>query len=305
MTPDIRTSLVLCNLCGSDHFKTLFSARDRLYGLEGRFQYVRCDDCGLVYMNPQVIPDCISNIYPENYAPHLVHSSGADKGSGRPHLPKTILDTLTTDSNVLDVGCGNGDFLHQLQQHRPCRVSGLDISESASLLAKERYGIDVFCGDIISAPYKKKSFDLISLRSVIEHVPDPKMAMEKAFTLCKPSGLVFIKTPNCDSFGAKLFKDKWYPVDCPRHLYLFSPSTITALLEKCGFEVLKVQHKKSHAEWLGTMQYVFYGNNYRPETKNKFRRSSLAKLLVLPLLHLSVWLKQADIMTVIARRKKP
>ena len=106
MTPDIRTSLVLCNLCGCHHFKTLFSARDRLYGLEGRFQYVRCDDCGLVYMNPQVIPDCISNIYPENYAPHLVHSSGPDKGSGRPHLPKTILDTLTPDSNVLDVGCG-------------------------------------------------------------------------------------------------------------------------------------------------------------------------------------------------------
>ena len=52
------------------------------------------------------------------------------------------------------------------------------------------------------------------------------------------------------------------------------------------------------------MQYVFYGKNFRPETKNKFRRSSLAKLLVLPLLHLSVWLKQADIMTVIARRKK-
>jgi len=305
MTPDIRTSLVLCNLCGSDHVKILFSAIDRLYGLEGRFQYVRCDDCGLVYMNPQVIPDCISHIYPENYAPHQAYSSESDKGSQRPHLPKTILDTLTPDSRVLDVGCGNGDFLRLLQQHYRCRVNGLDISENAARLAKKQYGIDVFWGDILSAPYEKKSFDLITLRSVIEHISDPKGAMEKAFTLCKPSGLLFIKTPNYDSFGAKLFKDKWYPLDCPRHLYLFSPSTISALLEKCGFEVLKVQHKKSRAEWLGTMQYVFYGDNYHPATKNKLRRSSLARLLVLPLLYLSVWLKQADIMTVIARRKKP
>jgi 2-polyprenyl-3-methyl-5-hydroxy-6-metoxy-1,4-benzoquinol methylase len=255
-------------------------------------------------MNPQVIPDCISNIYPENYAQHQVYSSGPDKGSQRPHLPKSILDTLTPDSSVLDVGCGNGDFLRQLQQHHHCRVNGLEISENAVLLAKKQYGIDVFHGDIFSAPYKKESFDLVTLRSVIEHVPDPKGAMEKAFTLCKPSGLLFIKTPNCDSIGATLFKDKWYPVECPRHLYLFSPPTISALLEKCGFEVLKVQHKKSCAEWLGTMQYVFYGDNYHPATKNKLRRSSLAKLFVLPLLHLSVWLKQGDIMTVIARRKK-
>jgi 2-polyprenyl-3-methyl-5-hydroxy-6-metoxy-1,4-benzoquinol methylase len=300
MTPDIRTSLVLCNLCGSAHFKTLFSARDRLYGLEGRFQYVRCDDCGLVYMNPQVIPDCISQIYPENYAQH--HSSGPDRGSRRPHLPKIILNSLTPDSRVLDIGCSNGDFLHQLQQHRRCRVNGLEISENAVLLAKKQYGIDVFHGDIFSAPYEKKSFDLITLRSVIEHISNPKGAMEKAFTLCKPSGLLFIKTPNYDSFGAKLFKDKWYPVECPRHLYLFSPSTISALLEKCGFEVLKVQHRKSPAEWLGTLQYVFYGNNFRPETKNKFRRSSLARSFVSPIAHLAALLKKADIMAVLARR---
>ena len=93
------------------HFKTLFSARDRLHGLQGRFQYVRCDDCGLVYMNPQVIPDCISNLYPENYAQHQEYSSGSDKGSQRPHLPKIILNSLTPDSRILDVGCGNGDFL--------------------------------------------------------------------------------------------------------------------------------------------------------------------------------------------------
>ena len=136
MTPDIRTSLVLCNLCGSASAKPLFSAIDRLYGLKGRFQYVRCDNCGLVYMNPQVTPDCISQIYPENYAQHQAYSSGPDKGSQRPHLPKTILGTLTPDSNVLDVGCGNGDFLRQLQQHCRCRVNGLDISENAALLTK-------------------------------------------------------------------------------------------------------------------------------------------------------------------------
>jgi len=59
--------------------KPMFSADRRLYGLKGRFQYVRCDNCGLVYMNPQVIPDCISQIYPENYAQHQAYSSGPDK----------------------------------------------------------------------------------------------------------------------------------------------------------------------------------------------------------------------------------
>jgi ubiquinone/menaquinone biosynthesis C-methylase UbiE len=279
-------------------------ATDRLHGFEGRFQYVRCEDCGLVYMNPQISPECISQFYPADYAPHQVSSSAQNKITPKPDLPGMILDTLNPQSRVLDVGCGNGDFLHQLQKLCSCRVSGVDISENAASRAREQYGLEVFTGDILSAPLEDNTFDLVTARSCIEHIPDPATALKKAYALCKPSGRLFIKTPNSESFAAKFFKDKWYHLDCPRHLYIFSPSTIKALLERCGFEVVKVSYETSSKGWLGSLQYVFYGNNYQPRTKNKLRRSSLARLFVSPISHLSAWLKQADTMMVMARRKK-
>jgi len=304
MTQKIQTSPVLCNVCGSYHLRPLWTAVDRLHGVEGRFQYVQCADCGLVYMNPQITPACISQFYPADYAPHQAHSAASDRMTPKPNLPKMVLDTLDYQSRVLDVGCGNGSFLHQLRQFCRCRVNGVDISENAVLCARKQYGFEVFKGQIFTAPFEDNTFDLITAWSCIEHMSNPTEAMKKAAALCKPAGWLFIKTPNYDSFAAKLFKDKWYHLDCPRHLYIFSPSTITTLLEKCGFEVIKVCHEASSKGWMGSLQYVFYGNNYCPKTKNKLRHSSLAKSFVSLLPRLSAWLKRADIIIVIARRKK-
>jgi len=304
VTQNIQTHLVTCNVCGNAAAKPRWMAIDRLHGFAGQFQYVQCADCGLVYMNPQIVPECVSRFYPADYAPHQAGSSAQDRIAPKPDLPRMILDTLNSQSRVLDVGCGNGDFLYQLQKFFSCRVSGVDISENAVLCAEKQYGLDVFQGDILSAPFEANTFDLITARSCIEHIPDPAGVLKKVFALCKPSGWLFIKTPNFDSFAAKLFKDKWYHLDCPRHLYIFSPSNITALLEKCGFEVVKISYETSSKGWLGSLQYVFYGDNYRPPTKNRIRRSALAKLFVSPISHLSAWLKKADTMMVTARRKK-
>jgi SAM-dependent methyltransferase len=162
----------------------------------------------------------------------------------------------------------------------------------------------VFRGEITAAPFEEKSFDLITAFHCIEHLPNPAEAMKKTLALCKPSGWLFIKTPNYDSFAAKLFKDKWYGLDCPRHLYIFSPSTISTLLEKCGFEVVKIDYETASKGWLGSLQYVFFGDNYRPRIKNRIRRSTLVRAIVSPLSHLSAWLKKGDTMMITARRSK-
>ncbi|MGB7581908.1 MAG: class I SAM-dependent methyltransferase [Sedimentisphaerales bacterium] len=304
MTQNIRTIPVLCNICQRDNATPLWMAIDRLHGFEGKFQYVQCKGCGLVYMNPQIAPERISQFYPDDYAPHQAGSASTGKNVHKPDLPRMILDTLNSQSSVLDIGCGNGEFLNRVRQFCRCRVSGVDTSENAVLCAKKQCGLDVFRGEITAAPFEEKSFDLITAWSCIEHMNNPAQAVKKIFALCKPGGFLFIKTPNYDSFAAKLFKDKWYHLDCPRHLYIFSPAAITALLEKSGFEAVNVYHKPSSKGWLGSLQYVFYGDNYHPTTKNKLRRSALAKAFVSPLSRLSAWLKKADTMMITARRKK-
>jgi len=303
MTNNIRTIPVLCNVCGSDKADTLWFATDRLHGFGGSFQYVRCKNCGLVYMNPRLSADSIGQFYPDDYAPHQVVSSPADVKTPPAGLPRVILDSLNARSRVLDIGCGTGDFLNHLRKFCGCRVDGVDISEKAVLIAKQQYGIDVFRGDIQSALFEHNWFDLITAWSCIEHTHDPAQVLHKAFTLCRQSGWLFIKTPNFESLSAKLFKDRWYHLDCPRHLYIFSPSNLTMLLEKSGFEVVKIGFETSSKGWLGSLQYVFYGDNVNPRTKNKLKRSSLARLFISPVSHLAALLKRGDVITIAARRK--
>ena len=303
MINNVVKILVACNVCGCDLSKPLFLATDRLHGFDGEFQYVRCLDCGLIYMNPQIAPECTAQFYPDDYAPHQDGAATREKNT-KWVLPKAILESLNPESKVLDVGCGNGDFLNKLRQYCHCSVYGLDFSRNAVDSARRQFGIEVFHGDFLAAPYKPQIFDLISLWSCIEHLNNPAAAVQKAYSLCKPGGWIFIKTPNHKSLAAKCFKDKWYHLDCPRHLFIFSPSTIKMLLKKCGFEKVKIGYDLSSKGWLGSLQYVFYGDNYTDKTKNKIRRSSFAKMLVSPVSHTAAFLKYGDTMVVTARKIK-
>lgn len=74
----VRTREVICDLCGSSNRKFLFDARDRLHGFEGTFSYVRCSECGLVYMSPRVLPDDVGEFYPPDYGPHQAKRDKTD-----------------------------------------------------------------------------------------------------------------------------------------------------------------------------------------------------------------------------------
>jgi hypothetical protein len=58
----------------------------------------------------------------------------------------------------------------------------------------------------------------------------------------KKGGIVLITVPNLDSVGSKLFKQSWYAMDVPRHLYHFTPSTLENMVINCGFKIVKIRH---------------------------------------------------------------
>ena len=143
MTQGIKTSPALCNVCGGDNARPLWTAIDRLHGFEGQFQYVQCADCGMVYMNPQIAPECISQFYPDDYAPHQAGSTSTSKNVHKPDLPGMILDSLNHQSRVLDVGCGNGEFLDRVRQFCHCRSMGSIPLEMPSSVQKN--GMALMC----------------------------------------------------------------------------------------------------------------------------------------------------------------
>ncbi len=318
----IRTQKVPCNLCSSTESTFLFDARDRLHGIGDIFTYVRCRECGLVYMNPQVVPEDIEKLYPADYAPHTTTGKKTGsrirslqnkimkipvigrllKGVTNVKIADTIYRSLNQQSRILDVGCGAGAFLNSLRTDKGCEVYGVDISEAALREAKSSFGLDIFKGTITEAPFPEAHFDIITAWWYLEHISDPQTTIAKISSLLKQNGHCIIGVPNYESFNARHFKAKWYHLDCPRHLCIWTPLAITRLLENHGLAVTKIIYDKTPWGLLGSLQYLLYGDNLNPKYRNRLRKSFLLWILLLPWTILMSLLKKSDIIVVYARK---
>ncbi|MEN6427792.1 MAG: class I SAM-dependent methyltransferase [Phycisphaerales bacterium] len=318
----ITTQETPCGLCGSADAEVLFDAVDRLHDVQGSFRYVRCRQCGLVYMNPQVTPECIGLLYPPEYAPHADGAKAARKGlrslrerlseipfvgpmfraATDPRALGPVLRELGAGKRLLDVGCGNGSFLNAMRRRTGCEVQGVDLSPAAVEQARRLYGLDVFQGMVAQAPFGEGAFDVVTAWWYLEHVPDPQVCVGKMAKLLKDGGLCVIGVPNFDSCWARAFRDKWYHLDCPRHLCIWTPGAIRRLLADHGLSVTAISYDRTPWGLLGSLQYYLYGDNRNPAHRNRIRHSALLWLLGLPLTLLISLLHRSDIMTVVAKK---
>jgi len=279
--------------------------------------------CGLVYMNPQVVPEDIERLYPSDYAPHSTAAKGAAAviRSSYNRLMKApvisqfirwvtnvkitndVYRQLDENSRILDVGCGAGAFLNRVKAEKGCKVYGVDISEAAVETAKNSFGLDIFKGTIAEAPFKDGSFDVITAWWYLEHVPDPHATAAKISSLLKNDGFCIIGVPNYESFNAKVFKDKWYHLDCPRHLCIWTPSSMKRLLEQHNLTVIKIIYDKTPWGLRGSLQYLLFDDNINPKYRNRIRQSLLLWMLLLPWTILVSLLKKSDIIVVHAKKR--
>jgi SAM-dependent methyltransferase len=161
---------------------------------------------------------------------------------------------------ALDIGCGNGAFLGLLARYG-WSVTGVDVSEAASRSAAER-GIEVFAGELEDAGLEARSFDYIRMSHSIEHVGDPVRTIGTISDLLRPGGLAYLETPNVASPMARWCGQDWFPLESPRHLWLFDPTTMRRALESNGLEVTKVSTRRFGSRPLSAMTWE---STYRRE----------------------------------------
>ena len=127
-------------------------------------------------------------------------------------------------SHVLDVGCNSGEFLKLLTEGKRCTAVGVDVSEPALELARQK-GLDVVCADADSLPFPDKTFDVVILREVLVHLLDPVKALKEIARVLKPSGFLLGSAPH-----ANLEKNVWDDKR-PHHRY-FDETSLMAVLDK-------------------------------------------------------------------------
>jgi len=146
--------------------------------------------------------------------------------------------------------------------------------------------------------YRKEQFDIIHLGNVIEHLGDPKKALIKIHSLLKPGGEIIIITPNFDSLSAMVFRNYWYALDSPRHLFLFSPKTIFRLLSETGFSVLGINSSPDVRVTIKSINYLFD----RKDMRINFIIWHLLWLVFKPIGNLASLFNKTSTMTIRAKK---
>lgn len=145
---------------------------------------------------------------------------------------KNIFD-LEKGGKVLDVGCGQGDFL--MLFNSKWKKYGMEISEFAKRNAEKR-------GIITKFDIKDDFFDIIIFRGTIQHIPDPIARIgESYYWLKNNGGIVFLATPNTNSPYYKLF-NTLPMLDESRNFLLPSDIMLSQILKNFGFKISEIKY---------------------------------------------------------------
>lgn len=159
-----------------------------------------------------------------------------------------ILENLKNESNlkILDIGCNKGDLGYYLRQKNNV-VYGIDISKEAISIAS-KYLNKTWVVDIErdSIPINERDFDVIIFGDVLEHLYNPKAAIEKYLPYLKSNGKIIISVPNIANFEKRVglllgrFEYTNEGLLDFSHIRFFTLKTIKKLICDVGLKIMKI-----------------------------------------------------------------
>jgi 2-polyprenyl-3-methyl-5-hydroxy-6-metoxy-1,4-benzoquinol methylase len=236
---------VACLACRGRSASFFIAAEDDLTGRPGRFTFVRCDACGLVYQQPRLRLPCIKPFYETDY---IAHQSPRRWGALGPlfraavaSLDRTKLRLvsrfvhLSDRSSVLDVGCGTGSFLAMVRARTGARVVGVDFVDLGD--RAELAGVEFHHGVFGQQEVGAERFDLVTMWHFLEHDYDPAASLAHARAALAPGGTLVIEVPRLDSWSFRLFTDRWPGLQAPQHTAVYDKASLLSLVERNGLRV--------------------------------------------------------------------
>jgi 2-polyprenyl-3-methyl-5-hydroxy-6-metoxy-1,4-benzoquinol methylase len=227
---------VACPVCSSSAISPVLSVKDYSISKE-EFQIYQCYNCTLRFT--QDVPDA-NEIAPYYKSANYISHSNTSNGLLNVIYKKVRNHTLRTKAElikkytlqrgaILDIGAGIGSFLNTMRVEG-WQTTGIEPDEGARAQAKNLYNIELEGIDTFQS-IADNSLDAITLWHVLEHVHDLHDYLNKLKSILKERGKLFIAVPNYTSKDAAFYKEFWAAYDVPRHLYHFSPQSISELLK--------------------------------------------------------------------------
>ncbi len=196
--------------------------RPRAYG-----DLYRCRECSTV-QQPS-LPEGVElvDLYRE-----MSDSDYLAEERGRRLTSNWLLDLVErrrAPGRLLEIGCGHGLLLDEARR-RGWEVRGLELSERSAKHGRDRYGLDIREEPFEALGNEEDGcWDAVLMIDVLEHLDDPRAAIERIRKLLAPGGALCVVTPDPGSLTAKLAGSRWWGL-LPAHSYLIPRKTLRELI---------------------------------------------------------------------------
>lgn len=250
------------------------------YSSINEFDILFCKTCLNGFTNP--VPKDLSKYYHSNYwtTPGVIGNVKTLLFKIFQKRRKIWVTQYLQKGEILDVGAGEGRFADSL--NNKFQVTSID-TPSSKIENK-----NVLRVDFLKWRTKKK-FDAIVFWESLEHTTNPQRYLQKASSLLKKGGFIFVEYPRFDSTESRIFKNYWFHIDPPRHLVHLSEKGLETMLKRA--DMVKKFHTTNPA-----LEYTIWGFvasilsifNIERTDIIKQSRSMTFLILISPLLFLAV-----------------
>jgi 2-polyprenyl-3-methyl-5-hydroxy-6-metoxy-1,4-benzoquinol methylase len=256
-------TISICPACGASAWHPHLTCKDYTVSQES-FNLNECRTCSLVVTSPRPLNDNLGKYYlSEDYISHTDKPASVidriyvfARSFALQWKIKLITRELQGNKNLLDYGCGTGNFL-KASHDAGWTITGVEPSHIARTAAQHNTG-----GTIAESldNLHDRQFSTITLWHVLEHVPDLNETLTKLKSLLEETGTLFIAVPNHASHDGQRYKNHWAGYDVPRHLWHFTPDNMKKLVSKHGLKLKRIVPMKLDAYYVSMLSEKYKNN---------------------------------------------
>ena len=141
---------------------------------------------------------------------------------------------------MVDIGSGMGIFLYNLQKKVKWTLNGLEPDLNFANFCKDNLKLKIINNKFSKKLFKNKKYDIITLNKVTEHIKNPIKFINDINSLLKTNGFIYLEVPDgVAAFNSSegIRREEFF-LD---HLHIFSIESLSNLLKKCGFKIIKIK----------------------------------------------------------------
>ena len=289
----------VCSICGGG-FSEHLQVKEEMFGLDEYFDYGLCGECGCLQCASP--PGDLSKYYPSDYYSFTPARATKSLKQARRGLKRRLVLThpeilsplfklwlssfpmfwiyrqlgVKLSDRLLDVGAGGGAHVAELRSAGARNALGTD-----PFVAQDVYENDLLLVRKGNLADIQGTFDLITFHHSLEHAIDQVGMLNQARNLLAENGRILVRIPTVSSEAFDTYREKWFQLDAPRHLFLHSHQSLRLVAEKAGLRVDDLFCDSGELQFIASEQYrqgisLFDSRSYTVNKQNSvFRKAQI------------------------------